>query len=372
MSAIAGILNLNHNAEIMESMFSTMQSRGVDGKECYCTNNSCILNTNQSVKAQNMIYDYGNERYIITYDGILYNKRELRDELSSFGHHFDGDLDTEILLHGYIQWKEKLLEKCNGVFAFAILEEHSGCLFIARDRIGVKPLFYTIHGDGMIFASEIKTILAYPNISADIDEDGIAQLLLLGPGRKPGSGVFHNICELEPGCYGIYKDGKLRLTRYWQLKDRIHTDSFEKTVEQVRYLVVDAIRRQMTSDAPLGTFLSGGLDSSVVSAICARELDAQGKILNTFSLDYVDNEKNFKPGRFQPNADPEYIRIMQSYLDSHHHWTVLSAQELADGLDNAVIARDLPGMADVDSSLLAFCGQIVPHVKVAISGECAD
>ena len=372
MSAIAGILDLHYNEDIMGSMITTMRVRGLDTMERYCTNGGCILHTGWSDHEQNAILDYGNERYVITCDGVLYNKEELQNELSACGHIFDGRSDAELLLHGYVQWKEKLLEKCNGIFAFAVLEEHSGKVFLARDRIGVKPLFYTMHRGGLIFASEIKTILAYPDVPAEINEEGIAQLLLLGPGRMPGSGVFRNIHEIEPGYFGVYENGKLCLTRYWQLKDRIHTDSVEKTAEQVRQLVLDAVRRQIVTDVPMGTFLSGGLDSSLVSAICARELDAKGKILDTFSLDYVDNDKNFKPGKFQPNSDPEFIRIMQSHLDSHHHWTVLTAQELMDGLEDSVIARDLPGMADVDSSLYAFCGQISPHVKVAISGECAD
>lgn len=372
MSAIAGILDIRYNEDIIHSMMATMRVRGPNAAGSYLTNQTCLLHTCLSSDEQNMVLDYNNERYIITYDGTIYNKEELRAELSACGHIFDGFSDSELILRGFAQWKEELLNKCNGVFAFAVLEEHSGRVFLARDRIGVKPFFYTMHRGGMIFASEIKTILAYPDVPAEIDEEGIAQLLLLGPGRKPGSGVFYNIHELEPGHYGIYEDGKLHITRYWKLTDRIHTESFEKTAEQVRDLVLDAVRRQMVSDVPIGTFLSGGLDSSLVSAICARELDAQGKVLDTFSLDYEDNDIHFKPGKFQPNADPEYIRIMQTHLDSHHHWTLLTAQELADNLEASVLARDLPGMADVDSSLLAFCGQISPHVKVAISGECAD
>ena len=156
------------------------------------------------------------------------------------------------------------------------------------------------------------------------------------------------------------------------LKDRIHKDGFEETAVRVRELVLDSIRRQMVADVPIGTFLSGGLDSSLISSVCARELDQQGKILDTFSLDFQNNDRYFQPGKFQPNADGDYIKIMQSYLDNHHHWTVLSAEELVNAMEESVIARDLPGMADVDSSLLIFCGQIRPFVKVALSGECAD
>ena len=319
-----------------------------------------------------MVYDQGNERYVLTYNGELYNTEEIRRELERLGHSFYGYSDTEVLLHGYAQWKDSVLEKLNGIYAFAVLEEHSGRVFLARDRIGVKPLFFKEHEGGLLFASELKTILTYPTVRAKLDADGAGEILLLGPGRTPGSGVFHNVRELEPGCCALWENGKLRLRRYWKLRDREHTDSFDTTVQTVRELVTDAIRRQMVSDVPIGTFLSGGLDSSLISAICAREMEGAGNVLDTFSVDYEDNEKYFVPGKFQPNADTEYIRMMLGAIESNHHWTVLTPEDLVDGIADATIARDLPGMADVDTSLIAFCKQIRPFVKVALSGECAD
>jgi asparagine synthase (glutamine-hydrolysing) len=238
--------------------------------------------------------------------------------------------------------------------------------------MGVKPLFYKIHEGGLLFASEIKTILAYPTVGAELDEYGAAEILLLGPGRTPGCGVFRGIREVEPGCCGYFADGKLQLRRYWQLRDREHRDSFEETVEKVRFLVTDAIRRQMVSDVPIGTFLSGGLDSSLISAVCASELENRGEKLHTFSLDFVENDKYFVPSKFQPNSDGHYIRMMELALDSNQHWTVLTPEQLVQSLEDATVARDLPGMADVDFSLLAFCGNIRREVKVALSGECAD
>ena len=377
MCAIAGVLNLNADEQVTQAMLATMRTRGPDGSGIYHAGDMCMLHTRLAIVdpsggSQPMILDQGNERYVLTYNGELYNTEDLRRELQRCGHTFDGYSDTEVVLHAYVQWKEKALEKMNGIFAFGILEEHSGRVFLARDRIGVKPLFYTQYQGGLLFASEMKTILAYPGVQGELDEDGVAQLMLLGPGRKPGSGVLRNILELEPGQYAVYEHGRLAVVRYWKLMDRIHTQSFDETAEQIRELVLDAIRRQMVADVPIGTFLSGGLDSSLISAVCAREMDAKGERLHTFSLDYVDNDKYFHPGKFQPNSDTEYIALMQSHLDTHHHWTVLSPQELLDHMQGAIVARDLPGMADVDSSLLAFCGQIRPHVKVALSGECAD
>lgn len=377
MCAIAGVLDLPLCPDTIRSMLATMRRRGPDGKGDYRHDGFALLHTRLSIidpsgGAQPMILDWEGERYVITYNGELYNADSLRQELMALGHSFYGHSDTEVLLHGYVQWKEAVLEKLNGIFAFAVLEENRQQVFLARDRMGVKPLFYRKHQNGLLFASEIKTILSYPGVKAELDEDGIGEILLLGPGRTPGSGVFHNIRELEPGCCGIYRQGKLHIRRYWKLLDREHTEKFEETADHVRELVFDAIRRQMVSDVPIGTFLSGGLDSSIISAICAREMDIQGKKLDTFSVDYLDNEKFFVPGKFQPNADSEYIRIMVDSLDTRHHWSILSIDDLLKNMEAATVARDLPGMADIDSSLLAFSGDIRQQVKVALSGECAD
>lgn len=376
MSAIAGILDLYYDGDILRNMLATMHCRGQQGHGSYQWQSACLLHAEQfapeAFASQPMVLDWGKERYVITFDGVLYNPEELRQELIKLGHHLESCHHAELMLHAYACWKEGAMEKINGIFAFAILEEHSGRVFLARDRIGVKPLFYMQHQGGLLFASEMKTVLAYPGASRELDEEGAAQLLLLGPGRKMGSGVFHNMLELKPGHCGIYEKGKLTLSRYWKLKDREHTEDFAETCEHVRYLVLDAIHRQMDTENSLGTFLSGGLDSSLISAVCGREWESRGQRLHTFSVDYQDNELYFRPGKFQPNADAEYIRLMQSHLDSEHHWTVLTTQDLLADLQEATLARDLPGMADVDASLLAFCRQVAPHVQVALSGECAD
>jgi asparagine synthase (glutamine-hydrolysing) len=358
-------------------MLHTMRRRGPDGKGSYLSGHNTLLHTRLSIidpsgGAQPMVLDYDNERYILTYNGELYNTLELRQELQRMGHVFYGHSDTEVLLHGYAQWKEEVLHKLNGIFAFGVLHEREGKVFMARDRIGVKPLFYMCHEGGFLFASEIKTILAYPGVRPQLDAQGAGELLLLGPGRPPQSGMFRNIRQLEPGCFGIWNKGKFSISRYWQLRDREHTDSFEETAEQVRWLVTDAINRQLVSDVPVGCFLSGGLDSSIICAIAAREMDSRGEYLPTFSVDYLDNDKYFVPGKFQPNSDTEYIRLMTDQISSDHQWTVLKPQELLDALEDATMARDLPGMADVDTSLLLLCKQIRPKVKVALSGECAD
>jgi len=377
MCAIAGIIGLPFDAQILDTLLSTMLHRGPDGTGQYVGQSCCLLHTRLAIidplgGAQPMYLQWGGENYVITYNGELYNTQILRDELSALGHSFLTHSDTEVVLHAYAQWKEECVNRFNGIFAFGIWEEKSRRLFLARDRMGVKPLFYTQFRGGLLFASEMKTLFAYPEMPRELDADGAAQIVLLGPGRKPGSGVFKNVFELKPGCCGCYRNGKWKSWQYWKLRDKEHTESFEETVECVRYLVIDAIQRQMVSDVPIGTFLSGGLDSSLISAICAQKLSESGTQLKTFSVDYENNDRYFVPGKFQPNADSNYILIMKEALNSEHHKTVLQSEDLLNCLESATVARDLPGMADVDFSLLAFCKQIRSEVKMALSGECAD
>ncbi len=377
MCAISGMIALPAGAETVQNMLATMRRRGPDNAGCFQEGEATLLHTRLAIidpqgGQQPMTLTWEQKTYVLVYNGELYNTQELRQALLAAGHSFTGHSDTEVLLHAYAQYGADCLERLNGIFAFAVWEQEERRLFLARDRIGVKPLFYKLHEGGLLFASEIKTLLAYPTVRPQLDETGAAQLILLGPGRLPGSGVFRDICELEPGFWASYADGKLTLRRYWKLRDRPHTQSFAETSDQVRALVLAAVSRQMVSDVPIGTLLSGGLDSSVITAICAREMAKRGERLKTFSVDYPDNDRFFRANKFQPNSDNAYIRLMRRKLDTEHYPTILSPEALADSLEDATVARDLPGMADVDFSLLAFCGQIRTQVKVALSGECAD
>ena len=373
MCAIAGAVGLQIQPQIRKRMLETMERRGPDAKGEFDGQGVTLLHARLAIidpagGAQPMSMEWAGEKYTLVYNGELYNATELRGLLQNLGHCFLGHSDTEVVLHAYAQWGRDCLIRFNGIFAMAVWEHRRRRLFLGRDRIGVKPLFYKLHEGGLLFASEIKTILAYPTVKAELDQQGAAQVILLGPGRIQGLGVFRDILELEPGCAGFYEDGRFRPVRYWKLRDREHTQSLDETVEYVRYLVTDSIRRQMVSDVPVGCFLSGGLDSSIISAVCAKEKEE----IDTFSVDYQDNDQYFVAGKFQPNSDGAYIRLMEQTIHSQHHWSVLSPQTLVEYMQDATIARDLPGMADVDSSLLAFCAEIRKSVKVALSGECAD
>lgn len=377
MCAIAGVIGGTVTQAVQEKMLETMARRGPDDRGTYRCGVCTLLHARLAIidpdgGKQPMSLNFHGETYVIVYNGELYNTDELRAELSALGHTFSGHSDTEVVLHSYAHWGSDCVTRFNGIFAFAVWSKKDASLFLARDRIGVKPLFYARKDDLLLFASEIKTILAHPDMRAELDESGAAQLLLLGPGRLPGSGVFKGICEIEPGCCASFQDRKWSIRRYWKLEDREHRENFEDTAHIVRELVIDAIKRQMVSDVPIGTFLSGGLDSSLISAVCASEASSRGETLDTFSVDYVDNDKYFRANKFQPNSDGYFIDIMKNTIHSQHHLTLLSPEDLLGSLEDATYARDLPGMGDVDFSLLAFCRDIRKDVKVALSGECAD
>ena len=377
MCAISGCVGLPIEETCMHTMLQTMARRGPDGRGIFRNADCTLLHTRLAIidptgGAQPMELLWGGEHYCITYNGELYNTEQLRKKLEKLGHAFATHSDTEVVLHSYAQWGPECLLKMNGIFAFGIWESRKRRMFLARDRIGVKPLFYSLSGKGLLFASEIKTILVHPSQRATLDAEGAAQILLLGPGRQPGSGVFRGIRELEPGCWATFEGGTLAVHRYWSLKDREHRENFRQTAEHTRALVLDAITRQMVSDVPIGTFLSGGLDSSLISAVCAEKMEQAGRQLMTFSVGYPENDKYFRAGKFQPTSDSDFIGLMEEFLHSDHHLTELPPETLVSSLEEATVARDLPGMADVDFSLLAFCREIRKYVKVALSGECAD
>ena len=306
--------------------------------------------------------------YTMVYNGELYNTAELREELSSLGVSFSSHSDTEVLLQAFLRWGHRTPEKLNGIFAFAVYDERNRSLFFARDPMGVKPLFYAVRGGTLFFASELKTLLLFPEIAPEVDARGLYDLLFLGPGRTPGCGIFRNVHEVLPGQQGLFDEDGLAMTLYWKLEDRPFSDSFDLCAEKTRFLVEDSIRRQVVSDVPIGTFLSGGLDSSIISAVAARELGG----VSTFSVDYRDNAKYFRSTKFQPDADNDYIGIMEQAIGAERHHIVLNTGELVSALFEAAEARDLPGMADVDSSMLLLSRAVRQDATVILSGECAD
>lgn len=373
MCGIAGEINFKErvSCETVREMGRALTPRGPDADGVFERENVCLAHRRLIVidpenGAQPMTFG----EYTLVYNGELYNTDEIRAELKKHGHRFIGHSDTEVILKAYIEYGEKCLDMFNGIFAFAVWNSRDRELFLARDRIGVKPLFYAETEGGLVFASEIKALLLHPSVKPVLTEEGAAQIMLIGPARIVGDGVFRDIRDLPAAHCATYSRRGLSVRRYWRLTAKKHTESFAETANHLRGLIFDAVKRQLVSDVPLCTFLSGGLDSSVISAIAAVEFAKRGEVLNTFSIDYRNNRENFRASAFQPDEDAPYVEEMARFIGSKHTNVVLDTPALADALEDAVYARDLPGMADVDSSLWLFCREIKrAGFPVALSGS---
>lgn len=381
MCGIAGWVNfsesLKSNSKIIKKMTDILERRGPDSEGIYESENVLLGHRRLIVVdpeggEQPMIKIINGSKYVLVYNGELYNTEELRKSLLEEGYFFDSYSDTEVLLMSYIAWGVNCIKKFNGIFAFAIYDEEKERVFLARDQMGVKPLFYSINNKNIIFASEIKAILANPMVKAQIDREGITELFALGPAVVPGKAIYKNILEIAPAnCLLINKEN-IKVWEYWKVTLQENKETVEEAAEHVRLLLFDAIKRQLVGDVLICTFLSGGLDSSAISAIAAEEFRNRGKILNTYSIDYKDNEKYFKSSLFQPTSDKYWAFRMAEFIKSNHKNVVLNHKDLVLALKESTLARDLPGMADVDSSLLLFCKEIRKNFVVSLSGECAD
>lgn len=380
MCGIGGFVDYERDARrggpILHGMKRTLTPRGPDAEGTYFDEDAALVHRRLIVidpEGGKQPMHSPDRNTIIIYNGELYNTPELRTELMSRGHEFVGHSDTEVLLHAYLEWKTDAFARLNGIFAFAIWEKRERRLTLCRDRLGVKPLFFAPIRNGLTFGSTIDTVLCHPEIEPVIDEDGLRTLLLLGPARPPESGVFRQIKSLLPGHFAVLTPENFTDHVYWQLEAHEHEDDLPTTIERTHTLICDAARRQLVSDVPLACFLSGGLDSSILSMLAAKDYAARGETLHTWSVDYRDNDKYFIKSIFQPNSDDSYIDQMVDFLGTHHHRVVLEPEALCAALLPATDARALPGMADVDSSLLLFCAAVKRSgTTVCLSGECAD
>ena len=371
--------NLLNSGDILEKMNNTLKKRGPDEEGYYklehiAMGHKRLIVIDPEGGKQPMIEKTPFGEFSICYNGQIYNTKELKSTLLRNGFEIKTHSDTEILLKSFIYYGYDVVNHLNGIFAFAIWNSKKQELFIARDHLGVKPLFYTFIDNTFLFASEIKALFEYPGIQKIIDRQSIGELFGIGPSHTPGTTVFKNIFELKPAHFGIYNSKGFTSKQYWKLHSKFHLDDFESTCEKVKYLLNDSITRQLVSDVPLCTFLSGGLDSSIITKFAADYCQMNDMPpLDTYSIDYVDNDKNFVKSDFQPNSDNYYIGLMTNTLHTNHHSIVIDTPELSEYLEDAMIARDMPGMADIDSSLLLFCKEVkAKGVTVSLTGECAD
>jgi asparagine synthase (glutamine-hydrolysing) len=382
MCGIAGWVNwaktLDNAAAVVEAMGAAIACRGPDAWGLWLEPHVGFAHRRLVVidpegGRQPMQAVSGRGRFILVYNGELYNTEDLRRELVARGHRFFGHSDTEVVLKSYIEWGDDSVARFNGIFAYALYDEVAGRLLLVRDRLGVKPLFYAQLTDGsLLFASEVKALLTHPGLPHEVDRDGVAEIFALGPARTPGFGIYRRVREVRPGWTAVFDRRGLRTRAYWQLVSRPHADDPAATVAAVRRLVEDAVERQLVSDVGVSTFLSGGLDSSLVTALAGRTLAERGQILDTYSVDFVDQARYFRPNAFQTSLDAPWARLVSGHVGTRHHEVVLDTPDLADHLLDSLAARDFPGMTDIDTSLYLFCREVKRDHTVALSGEAAD
>ena len=382
MCSISGFYNVhgryteaeNHFQNILSDMNIKQKHRGPDDDGILLTDTCGLSHTRLSIRdikagIQPMTRTVASRSFTIVFNGEIYNTDELKQPLISHGYSFTTTSDTEVLLLSYIYYGPDFVEKVNGIFAFAIYDHMEQSIFLYRDPFGVKPLYYTFLSDEtLVFASERKALFCYPGTFPRLDKKGLCEIFAIGPSKTPGCGVFKGINEIKPGYYLRYDRFGQSTICYFRIKSMPHTDDYKTTIEKTADLLKNAIKRQIVSDVPICTFLSGGIDSSIVSAVCANELKERGQVLDTYSFDFTDNARYFKSNAFQPEQDRPYVDQMVSYLGTSHHYLTCNMEELADLLYDSVLSRDQPTMADVDSSLLYFCKRVSEHNKVVLTG----
>ncbi len=366
MCGFVGVMNKNNklNIPLFKESLELLNHRGPDSDGYFMTDNVMLghkrlVVIDKSNGNQPMLYD----DTVIIYNGELYNTEELRQDLISKGYSFVGHCDTEVLLKMYHYYGENCLDYLNGIYSFVIYEDKK--IFAARDRAGVKPLYYYCNDEEIVVASEMKSILKYKSINK-VTIRGLQEILAVGPSHTPGVTPYKDVYELKPG-HSLKYDKQLKISKYWDLHTEELGLSFQETLDKVKELVTDAIKRQLTSDVPLATFLSGGLDSSIITAVANIDSNT-----DSYSIDYEHNDKSFESNEFQVSQDSEFIKYMTDKYNLNHHSYLCDLKDLAKELKQSVILKDTPGMADIDSSLYLFSKFVKDKHTVCLSGECAD
>ncbi|WP_075680606.1 asparagine synthase (glutamine-hydrolyzing) [Roseburia sp. 831b] len=391
MSSIAGFFHpfMDFTKEngsyttILKQMSATLLHRGPDEQHFYyaphafLNHNRLSCGLNQDSGKGSLTYEtlpatkkFKDNHLTIAYDGAIYNFNELTQSLRRDGVETKGLSDAELLLCAFIRYGTDFVQKLNGGFSIVIYDEKKNQLFLFRDPLGIKPLFYTLTDKTLVFSSELKGLFCHPAITPVVDLNGLNEIFSIGPAKTPGCGVFSDIYEIKPGHFLAYGPSKLYDECYFRFSSDLSSDCYEDALENVSYLVKDAVIRQMEGDAPLSCFLSGGLDSSVVTSICAHQHPDEN--IRTYSFDFKGNDQNFKANSFQPSLDAPFVQEMVDYLHTNHTRFECNSALQVDLLSASVAAHDLPCMADIDASLLYFCKLAAKDSRIVLTGECAD
>ena len=384
MSGLAGWVDyerdLTRERATTRTMTATMACRGPDAEELWLSPRAALGHRRLAVvdreggRQPMPAEDDGRTLAVVVFNGEIYNAPELRSELVGRGHSFRTRSDTEVLLRGYLEWGDGLPARLNGIFAFAVWDARTEELLLVRDQLGAKPLIYYPTPTGVLFASEPKAVLAHPWVDAVVDNEGFLELL--SQAGTPGAVVFRGMHEVRAG--HLVKVGKRQLStqRYWGLEAREHNDDLDTTISTVRGLLEESIGRQMKADVPVCSLLSGGLDSSGLTAIAAQLLAREGGgPVRTFTVDYAGLAENFKPDQIRTSLDAPYVADLSAHVGSDHTNVVLDTADLLDPVmrTETIRARDLPSpLGDMQTGLYLLYRAAAEHSRVALTGQLAD
>ncbi|MFE5406169.1 asparagine synthase (glutamine-hydrolyzing) [Streptomyces sp. NPDC056580] len=370
--------DLTTEATALHAMTETMACRGPDDRGTWTEGPAALGHRRLAIidlpgGRQPMSVPTPEGTVALVYSGEAYNFTELRRDLKDRGHAFTTDSDTEVVLHGYLEWGDAVAERLNGMYAFAVWDGRHDKLVMIRDRMGIKPFYYYPTPDGVLFGSEPKAILANPLARHRVTIDGLRELFVMV--KTPGHAVWDGMREVQPGTVVTVDRSGLTTRVYWRLETRPHPDDRDTTVATVRSLLDDIVRRQLVADVPRCTLLSGGLDSSAMTALAARQLAAQGEEVRSFAVDFVGQTDNFVADELRGTPDTPFVHDVARLARTDHQDIVLDAAALADPAvrEQVIRARDLPaGFGDMDTSLLLLFRAIRQKSTVALSGESAD
>ncbi|MFD7733947.1 asparagine synthase (glutamine-hydrolyzing) [Kitasatospora phosalacinea] len=368
--------DLRLRAETVRRMTGTLTCRGPDADGVWLSRHAALGHTRLAVidldGGLQPFADAEPARAVLAYNGELYNHRELRAELEAHGHVFRTRSDTEVVLRAHLQWGHRAPARFNGIYAYALWDARREELLLVRDHLGIKPLYWHRHANGVLFGSEPKAVLANPLLPAELDAEGVAELFALPAAPSAGHGLFRGLHEVRPGHLVLATRHTVRELRYWQLESAPHTDDEAATRAHVRELLADAVERQLASDVPLCTLLSGGVDSSAITALAAaaRERQGQGKI-TSFSVDFPGSADR-APDAWRTSQDAPYVRAAAEHIGTLHTSVLIPDDDLLEARDAVLRARDRPGWGEMDASLHLLFREVRRRSTVALSGEAAD